>query len=142
MPPSASSCEPCRRFRSERGLLVRAFECAGDWEALPAAFRPNVSWSAFDSYTHGARLLAAWRSGGNSSSEHARHFRECARRELQPGDRQPRPTSVLREGAVQADRLTYANAFGLILRSSTCMSATRRTRQPVMRRRKLWMLAH
>ena len=130
-----SSCDQCRRFRSDRGLLIRSFECRSDWDALPTTACEKASdkaetplshaWLSDESNriwfyppTYGARLLA--RTAANASDDKVRLFRRCAKNEISPAiGRSSRPTSLLREGYVNWEYATYANAFGLTLRGST-----------------------
>jgi hypothetical protein len=97
----SESCDECTRFRSNSGLLVRAFECDGQWPKNPYVSLTrrgedhplNLPMSRFGfGFTrpghdkpfyppeHGASLLALALS--NSSDEHVEHFRSCAHREV------------------------------------------------------------
>ena len=135
----AAACEQCEQFRSQSGLLVRAFECEGNWTVVPAAtlvdanaldlpierFGPGHD-STFYPPTHGASLLALARA--NSSNSLLSHFSSCAWHEMLPpiqrdglwrGTPGPRPTSLLQAGNLNLEYATYANSFGLTLRDST-----------------------
>ena len=133
-------CEPCFQFRS-KGMLVRAFECEGNWSSLPNAstvleddttlhlpierYGPGHA-SSFYPPAYGAPLLAM--ASANASDSRVQQFRNCARAETSPallrdgpwvGSAGPRPTSVLRAGSINVEYATYANSFGFVLRGST-----------------------
>ena len=126
-----AACAPCKQFHSERGLLVRAFECSGHWDAmlsdeLRRSQRSRHSGSSsnvsFDAKHHGARLLqlAAAQMNDGRGNEHVERFLECASLELALSKGiGVRPTSALRADIVDAAYPLYANSFGLTLRSST-----------------------
>jgi hypothetical protein len=139
-----SSCEECARFRSNHGLLVRAFECEGQWPKNPYAsltrrgedhsinlpmsrFGPGHDTSFYPP-EHGASLLALALS--NSSDEHVERFRSCAHHEVFPkilrharrrmweNKAAPRPTSLLHEDVTNPMYPVYANSFGFTLHAS------------------------
>lgn len=136
----SESCEQCKRFRSSRGLLVRAFECEGNWSSMPAdnlrgeddvpnlpieRFGPGHD-SSFYPPAYGGRLLALARS--RPHDKRLEHFRRCAQREVSPiilqrgpwrGTAGPRPTTLLQGDITNMQYATYANSFGFTLRSSS-----------------------
>ena len=138
----SSSCEQCNQFRSGAGLLVRAFECEGNWATMPASTHGEGAdasalqlpierdgpghLSTFYPPEYGTRLLAL--ASSNSSDERVSHFNKCARHEVSPpmlhdgpwsNSPGPRPTSLLQESATNVEYATYANSFGFTLGTST-----------------------
>ena len=139
----SSSCGQCNQFRSARGLLVRAFECEGDWHSMrsgratAAATAANGLHLPIERYgpghvssfyppAYGASLLEL--ASRNSSDTRLSVFNKCAQREVNPpiqrvgrwvGSAGPRPTSLLLEKGINVRYATYANSFGFTLRKST-----------------------
>ena len=115
---SSSTCDECRRFYSNRGLLVRAFECdvSSGW----------VGWNVelgnrFVSQRDGMRLLT------DPSADELARFQGCGLSELKLGPRdegpahtvQGRATSILRADITDPSNPTFASNFGLTLSPKT-----------------------
>jgi len=103
-------CDECRRFHSNRGLLVRSFEC--DLASLRHNHNRPLD-QTFSAPRDGIRFL------DNASLHEVAFLQMCALREL-AGANISRPSSALRaSNAVNRDYTTYGNNFGLVLSEAT-----------------------
>ena len=113
MEPTDSTCEQCRHFHSDRGLLVRAFECGLN---RTASLHGLEHRGRFFSSRDGMHFLAS------ATDEEKKQFQECALDDLSLGPReaqQSRPASILRADVSGVVQPVYANNFGLTLSPKT-----------------------
>ena len=105
-------CEECRRFQSDRGLLVRAFEC--EYGSVLHGWNVPLS-NQFSAPRDGWRLLE------NATKHDIASFQRCGEIELS-GVLAQRPVTALRADMQLIDQPTHASNFGLTLAGTAAVA--------------------
>ena len=127
-------CDECKRFHSDRGLLVRAFECSHltapplrghhhNWNTpLSSSFSAPRDGRLYLLANASASKIEAFRACGNSELAGEKWVLDASSRRARYELGASRPASVLRADLADPQQPTFAGNFGITLRSTAIIT--------------------